>query len=234
MGLEEQIELKIYDLLKRTGLLTAWKQVKDDPIKRHEVENHAMEVNIRRDEEESILLSQNGCKFCQKKYIKPKERHTLKSGVIICRRCWKQEKDITKAHPDFICRCGAYLPLPQNLNIWTKQRDGTWVCISCSQRKKYAMIKDIDMDGRIFIPVIRWKLNGHLLLVVRERARQTVKKIAAYCGWSDQYQRDLQNANQGGDKEILTISTEKKTIIDNAFVELTGKKPEEWLKMPRS
>jgi len=230
MGLEEDIQKKVHNLLKKTGLLPAWESVKDDVIKRREIERLAFETDDKRTNEETILLEQDGCLWCKKKNIKSKKRHSLESRGIICRECYIRFAKIKEAHPDFRCKCGAYLPLPENINIWTKEKDGTWVCLSCSHRKKTARIKDIDMEGRIFIPVIRYKLNGHLLFVVRERAKLAVIKVAEYCGWSKYWQYTLEKANQGGEKEILTIPMESKNKIDNAFIHFTGKKPEDWLK----
>lgn len=229
MGTDEDMKKNMRNLLKRTGLLIAWEAVKDDVIKRRELEHLAFEIDSERTKSDVIIAEQDGCLWCKKKDIKLKERHSLKSGAIICRRCWNRGTAIKKAHPDFKCKCGAYLPLPENINIWTKERDGSWVCISCSHRKKTARIKDIDMEGQIFIPVIRYKLNGHLLFVVRTRAKLAIKKLAEYCGWSKDYQYALQKANQGGEKQILTIPMEAKNKIENAFVEFTGKRPEEWL-----
>lgn len=225
----DDVQKKINDLLKRTNLWKQYKGIKNDPVKRHELVKLAGEIDDKRAEEDIILLEQDGCFSCNKKYIKPNEREKTKSGKIICRRCRNRAIAIQEAHPDFKCKCGAYLPLPENINIWTSQRDGTWVCISCSHRKKTAKLKDIDIEGRIFVPVTKFKLNGHLLLVVRTRAALSVKQIAEYCGWSNKYYYDLQKANQGGEREVLTISTEAKNKIENAFTKFTGKRPEEWL-----
>lgn len=231
MKYENEMQKKTNKLLKRTGLLQAWKEAKNDPVSRHELEREAREQDAKRAREEVILIEQDGCFWCKKKNVKSKQRHTLKNGQIICRRCIDRAVEIKEAHSDFKCKCGAYLPLPENINIWTKERDGTWVCISCSHRKKTARIKDIDIEGRIFVPVVRYKLNGHLLFVVRRRASLTIKKIAEYCGWSRQYQRDrLEKANQGSEKDVLTVSLETKNKIENGFVKLTGQTPEKWLK----
>lgn len=228
---EDDVQRKTNEVLKRTGLWKQYKQIKNDVTKRREIEHLAREIDRKRAEENIILSEQDGCLWCKKKDIKPRQRYTLKSKAIICRKCLDRAREIKKAHPDFKCKCGAYLPLPENINIWTKERDGTWVCISCSQKWKYESMKDIDIEGQIFTPITRYKLNGHLLLVVRERAGLSVKQIVEYCGWSKQYQRDrLEKANQGGEKEIYTISMETKNKLENAFVKFTGKKPESWLK----
>lgn len=238
MGLDEEMQVSMKDLLKRTGNFTAWKRVKNNPVERHKIEHLAMEKDVQDNEIYNKLYKQGGgCLLCKRKDVKPKDAYPLKSGGLICRKCYYRGIEIKKAHPDFICGgCGAYLPLPENIKIWTKERDGTLVCLSCSHKKKTNLIRAIDMEGKIFIPVIRWKLNGHNLFVARTRAesnlgiKSIIKRIAEYCGCIPRRYYKYEEANQGGEQEILTINTETKMKLDNAFVELTGKTPEEWYK----
>lgn len=231
MGLDKEIQTSIKDLLKRTDFLTAWENAKDNPVERHKIERLARETDAKDIEIYNKLDEQGGCLLCKRKDVKPKDAYPLKSGGLICRKCYYRGIEIKKAHPDFICGgCGAYLPIPENIKIWTKEKDGTWVCLSCSQKRKYEGMKNISTEGRIFALVYRWKPNGHNLFVARTRAGLSIKQIVEYCGWSGNRQYALEKANQGSEKQIYTVSMETKNKIENAFVELTGKTPEEWLK----